>query len=98
MEVKVPGLPVVPLELGPRAGADEQRVDLPGRLIHGARADGLEDAAQFGRDEAKLGGFLPAGLAAAGRLEHGADGRGALVALGRTITAPFALTGSEQVH
>jgi len=65
--VKVPGLPVVPFKLGARAGAAEQRVDPAGRLVHRARADGLEDAAQFGRDEAELRGFFPAGRPAAGR-------------------------------
>ena len=33
MEVQVPGLPVVPLQFGPGASADQQRVDLGGGVI-----------------------------------------------------------------
>ena len=79
MEVQVPGLTVVPFEFGPGAGADEQRVDLAGRVVDGAGAYGLEDAAQFGRHEAEFGGLLPGRLASAGAAQHGADGRRPLV-------------------
>src|SRR4051794_6643312 len=98
VEVQVPGLPVVPLEFRPGSGADEQRVDLAGGVVHGAGADGLEHAAQFGRHQAQLGGLLPGRLARAGPAQDGADGRGALVVLGRDVPAPPVLPGREQVH
>src|SRR5256884_2498444 len=98
MEMQVPGLAVVPFQLRPGAGADEQRVDLAGRLVHRPGADRLEDSAQFGRHEAEAGRFLPGRRARAGAAQHRADGRSPLVRLGWRVPAAPLLSRREQVH
>ena len=65
MEMQVPGLAIVQFQFRPCPGADEQRVDLAGRLVHRPGADRLEDAAQFRRHEAEAGRLLPGRFAPA---------------------------------
>jgi len=95
---QVPRLAIVPFEFGPRAGTDEQRVDLTGRIVDVAGADRLEDATQLRCYEAEFGGFLPGRLAPAGAAQHHADGRSPLVSLGRDVAASPVLAWGEQVH
>ncbi len=88
----------MPLQFGPGTSADQQRVDLGGGVIDGARADRLEHAAQFRRDKAQLGRFLPGCLAPAARAQHRPHRRRPLVPFGRLVTAAAVLAGREQVH
>src|ERR1700722_6578218 len=100
MEVQVPRLVVVPVQLRSRAGLGQQLVHLPGRRVDIAAVDGVEDGAQLAGNYGQVGGLGSGHRLGGGPPgpERGRDGRVAAGAVRRLVVAAARLAGRQRVH